>query len=41
LEAAFGNVNLITFGFANVEIIRKNKNKKNIISLSEEVGISA
>jgi hypothetical protein len=31
----------MTFGFAKVEIIRKNKNKKNIISLNDEVGISA
>jgi hypothetical protein len=39
-DLAFGNVNFITFGFAKVEIIRKNKNKKNIISLKDEVGIS-
>jgi hypothetical protein len=37
----FGNVILITFGFANVDIIKKNKSKKNMISLKEEVATSA
>jgi hypothetical protein len=37
----FGKVILITFGFANVEIIKKNKSKKNMISLNDEVATSA
>jgi hypothetical protein len=41
LVCAFGNISLITFGFAKVEIIKKNNNKKNIMSLSDAVGISA
>jgi peroxiredoxin family protein len=41
LALAFGNVILITFGFAKVDIIRKNNNKKNIISLKDEVATSA
>jgi hypothetical protein len=41
LDFAFGKVILITFGFAKVDIIKKNNNKKNIISLSEEVATSA
>ena len=37
----FGNNNFITFGFPNVEIIRKNNNKKNMMSFSDDVDTSA
>jgi hypothetical protein len=36
-----GNVILITFGLAKVEMIKKNKSKKNIMSLKEDVATSA
>jgi hypothetical protein len=41
LDFAFGKVILITLGLAKVDIIRKNNNKKNIISLNDEVATSA
>jgi hypothetical protein len=41
LALAFGNVIFITLGLAKVDIIRKNNNKKNIISLNDEVATSA
>jgi hypothetical protein len=41
LDLALGNVIFITFGFAKVDIIKKNNNKKNIISLKDEVATSA
>ena len=41
LDFAFGNVIFITLGFAKVEIIKKNNNKKNIISLNDDVATSA
>jgi hypothetical protein len=37
----FGNVILITFGFAKVDMIKKNNNRKNIMSLNEDVATSA
>jgi cell surface protein SprA len=37
----FGKVILITFGFAKVEIIKKNNKRKNMMSLKEEVATSA
>jgi hypothetical protein len=40
-DFAFGKVIFITLGLANVDIIKKNNNKKNIISLNEEVATSA
>jgi hypothetical protein len=40
-DCASGSMSFMTFGFANVEIIRKNNNKKNMMSLSDDVGISA
>jgi hypothetical protein len=36
-----GKVIRITFGLANVDIIKKNKSKKNMISLKDEVATSA
>jgi hypothetical protein len=40
-DLALGKVSLITLGLAKVEIIKKNKNKKNMMSLNDDVGISA
>src|SRR5690349_291143 len=37
----FGNKTLITLGFATVETIRKNNNKKNIMSFNDDVATSA
>src|SRR5690606_6267169 len=41
VDSALGNVILITLGFAKVEIMIKNNNRKNMMSLNDDVATSA